>query len=154
MLSGIWYYSKHFLMYFWFQAAKSLGHLVSVGWRTLDESVQEFSRPEPLHESRSFNGIINFYYRLIFYCAKLMHPLNALLSKKRGLSPLAWNFEVKVYFLCTKEVIATTVCVLHPTPNALFLIATYILKSFLISSSFFRQVIGHNLYVNFNFLCY
>ena len=42
--------------------------------------IREFPQPNTRRKLREFLGLVNFYHRFVSDCAKLLHPLNTLLS--------------------------------------------------------------------------
>ena len=61
-----------------------LGHQVDKeGIKPLEEKVtaiQNFPHPNTRKQLREFLGLVNFYHRFVQNCAKILQPLNKLLS--------------------------------------------------------------------------
>ena len=101
-----------------------LGHLVdSVGIHPLKHKVQvirDFPQPTSRRQLRTFLGLINFYHRFIPRCAKILQPLNALLSGslEHG-QALPWDESTAEAFTHIKEALATATLLVHPKPDAL-----------------------------------
>lgn len=103
-----------------------LGHLVdSNGIHPLPAKVQaivDFPQPTSRRQLRTFLGLINFYHRFDPGCAKIVEPLNALLSG--GNEHLSWNDTTTQAFSAVKEALASATLLTHPKPHALTNIMT------------------------------
>ncbi len=98
-----------------------LGHRVDChGIHPLPDKVQsilDFPQPTSRRQLRTFLGLINFYHRFLSSCAKILDPLNDLLSG-RG-ETLAWDDVTQQAFVTIKESLASATLLVHPKPNAL-----------------------------------
>ena len=100
-----------------------LGHRVTAhGIRPLDDKVsaiQNFPQPSTLRGLREFLGMVNFYHRFIPNCAKILQPLNRLLSSPKHHShQLAWDEEAAAAFHVVKQALADATLLVHPKPHA------------------------------------
>lgn len=100
-----------------------LGHRVTTqGIRPLDDkvsAVRNFPQPSSLRRLREFLGMVNFYHRFIPNCARLLRPLNQLLSSSRHNShQLAWDEEATIAFNTVKQALADATLLVHPKPYA------------------------------------
>ena len=66
---------------------------------------------------RTFMGLGNFYHRFIPGCAKIVEPLNALLSSG-GNEQLSWD-KATTESSAVKEALASATLLAHPKPHAL-----------------------------------
>ncbi len=98
-----------------------LGHRVDChGIHPLPDKVQsilDFPQPTSRRQLRTFLGLINFYHRFLSSCAKILDPLNALLSGRS--ETLAWDDVTQQAFVTIKESLASATLLVHPKPNAL-----------------------------------
>ena len=98
-----------------------LGHLVDGnGIHPLSAKVQaivDFPQPTSRRQLCTFLGLINFYHRFIPGCAKIVEPLNALLSV--GNEHLSWDDTTTQSFSAVKEALASATLLTHPKPHAL-----------------------------------
>ena len=98
-----------------------LGHLVdSDGIHPLPAKVQAivaFPQPKSRRQLRTFLGLVNFYHRFIPRCAKIVEPLNTLLSG--GHEHLSWDDATTQAFSAVKEALASATLLAHPKPHAL-----------------------------------
>ena len=103
-----------------------LGHLVdSNGIHPLPSKVQaimDFPQPQSRRQLRTFLGLINFYHRFISGCAKILDPLNSLLTSTT--ERLTWDDTSTQAFISIKTALAEATLLVHPTPNALTSLAT------------------------------
>ena len=98
-----------------------LGHLVdSDGIHPLPSKVQaivDFPQPQPRRQLQTFLGLINFYHRFIPGCARILDPLNSLLTSIT--EHLSWYNTSTQAFIGIKEALAEATLLVHPKPNAL-----------------------------------
>lgn len=98
-----------------------LGHRVSAqGIQPLESKVQairEFPEPTSLRQLREFLGLVNFYHRFVPNCAKILEPLNKLLSAP-GRRHFNWGEEAITAFNTIKEALADATLLVHPKPHA------------------------------------
>lgn len=103
-----------------------LGHLVdNDGIHPLPSKVQvivDFPQPQSCRQLRTFLGLINFYHRFIPGCARILHPLNSLLTSTT--EHLTWDNTATQAFVGIKEALAEATLLVHPKPNALISLAT------------------------------
>ena len=100
-----------------------LRHQVSIhGIRPLEEKVsviRDFPQPCSLRKLREFLGLVNFYHRFIPNCAKIMDPLNKLLSSpEKDSRHLSWDEEATTAFNATKQALADATLLVHPKLHA------------------------------------
>ena len=97
-----------------------LGHRVTAqGIRPLEDkvsAVRDFPQPTSLCRLREFLGMVNFYHRFIPNCARLLRPLNQLLSSNS--KHLAWDEEANTAFHAIKQALADVTLLVHPKPHA------------------------------------
>ena len=107
-------------------SVKFLGHLVdSDGIHPLPSKVQaidDFPLPTSRKQLRTFLGLINFYHRFIPGCAKILEPLNSLLTSST--EHLSWDDTNTQAFSAIKEALASATLLVHPKPNALTSLTT------------------------------
>ena len=98
-----------------------LGHRVRAqGIQPLESKVQairEFPEPTSLRQLREFLGLVNFYHRFVPNCAKILEPLNKLLSAP-GRRHFNWGEEAITAFNTIKEALADATLLVHPKPHA------------------------------------
>ena len=78
-----------------------LGHRVNRhGIRPLEEKVDavcQFPQPTSQRKLRQFLGLVNFYHRFIPGCARILQPLNSMLTRSSqrmwDMSTLIWRCE-------------------------------------------------------------
>lgn len=100
-----------------------LGHrLDACGIRPLPSKVKaihEFPRPTSITKLRQFLGFINFYRRFLPNCARLVQPLETLLTKTSRNTPiLPWNESLDQTFGDIKTALAEASLLLHPRYDA------------------------------------
>ena len=107
-------------------SVKFLGHLVdSDGIHPLPSKVQaiaDFPLPTSRKQLRTFLGLINFYHRFIPGCAKILEPLNSLLTSST--EHLSWDETNTQAFSAIKEALASATLLVHPKLNALTSLTT------------------------------
>ena len=106
-----------------------LGHLVdSSGIHPLPEKVRaisDYPQPQSRRQLRTFLGLVNFYHRFIPGCARILQPLNDLLSAAHGRSStVLWDDVTTTAFSQIKEALASATLLAHPKPEALTNIMT------------------------------
>ena len=98
-----------------------LGHLVdSDGIHPLPSKVQaivDFPQPQSRRQLRTFLSLINFYHCFIPGCARILDPLNSLLTSITA--HLSWDNTSTQAFIGIKEALAEATLLVHPKPNAL-----------------------------------
>ena len=100
-----------------------LGHRVDRhGIRPLEEkvdAVHHFPQPTSQRKLRQFLGLVNFYHRFIPGCARILQPLNALLTgSSKGDRRLVWTPDAEAAFHRIKDVLADATLLVHPKPDA------------------------------------
>ena len=95
-----------------------LGHQVDIhGIHPLPDKVQNirnFPQPTSRRQLRTFLGLINFYHRFLPGCAKILDPLNALLSVRS--EQLTWNDTTQQAFVAIQG--SPGICHLVGAPKA------------------------------------
>ena len=82
-------------------------------------AIRDFPQPSSLRKLREFLGLVNFYHRFVPNCAKLLEPLNKLLSSpEKGSRHLAWDEEATTAFKEIKDALDDATLLVHPKPNA------------------------------------
>ena len=100
-----------------------LGHQVDKdGIQPLKEKVtvvQNFPLPDTPKKLREFLGLVNFYHRFVKNCARIIQPLNTLLTKtKDDRNHLQWNDDAMAAFTTIKEALASATLLFHPKQEA------------------------------------
>ena len=100
-----------------------LGHQVDKdGIQPLKEKVtvvQNFPLPDTRKKLREFLGLVNFYHRFVKNCARIIQPLNTLLTKtKDDRNHLQWNDDAMAAFTTIKEALASATLLFHPKQEA------------------------------------
>lgn len=99
-----------------------LGHRVDAsGIRPLDEKVRairEFPRPSSRRKLREFLGLLNFYHRFVPMCARVLQPLNDVLSIKDDGKEIHWTDDMTAAFAAAKEALASATLLFHPKLEA------------------------------------
>ena len=97
-----------------------LGHIVDChGIHPLEEKVrtlQIFPRSSTRRKLREFLGLVNFYHRFLPGCARILHPLNELLSNTN--EELHWDDDAIAAFSEIKDTLAQAALLTHPKPGA------------------------------------
>ena len=106
-----------------------LGHLVdSSGIHPVQDKVAaitDYPQPQSRRQLRTFLGLVNFYHRFIPGCARILQPLNAMLSTTHGrASALLWDDATTAAFTQIKQALATATLLAHPKSDALTSIMT------------------------------
>ena len=65
---------------------------------------------------REFLGLVNFYHRFLPGCARILHPLNELLSNTN--EELHWDDDAIAAFSEIKDALAQAALLTHPNPGA------------------------------------
>ena len=83
----------------------------SSGIHPLPEKVQaisDYPQPHSRRQLRTFLGLVNFYHRFIPGCARILQPLNDLLSATHGhSSTVLWDDVTTTAFSQIKEALAS-----------------------------------------------
>ena len=100
-----------------------LGHQVdNEGIQPLQEKVlaiKNFPLPNTRKQLREFLGLVNFYHRFVQNCAKILQPLNQLLSAtKDDKVQLQWDDDATAAFSAIKEALASATLLFHPKQDA------------------------------------
>lgn len=100
-----------------------LGHRVDChGIRPLEDKVQairSFPQPSTQRKLREFLGLVNFYHRFVPNCARILQPLNLLLSSsKTSAKVVCWNAKASAAFESIKDALAQSCLLAHPKPDA------------------------------------
>ena len=100
-----------------------LGHQVDRhGIRPLEEkvdAVRQFPQPASLKKLRQFLGLVNFYHRFIPGCARILQPLNTILTgPSKDDRRLVWTPEAEAAFIAIKEALADATLLVHPQADA------------------------------------
>ena len=86
------------------------------------QAIVDFPQPRSRRQLRTFLGLINFYHRFIPGCARILDPLNSLLTSTT--EHLMWDNTSTQAFIGIKEALAEATLLVHPKPNALTSLAT------------------------------
>jgi len=95
-------------------------HVDATGIRPLESKIQvvrDFPQPTSQRKLREFLGLVNFYRRFIPNAAKLLQPLNILLSKSSP-KTLTWNDDAATAFTAVKIALADATLLSHPQLGA------------------------------------
>ena len=100
-----------------------LGHHVDKeGIQPLQEKVfaiKNFPLPNTRKQLREFLGLVNFYHRFVQNCAKILQPLNKLLSTtKDDKVQLQLNDNATAAFSAIKGALASATLLFHPKQDA------------------------------------
>ena len=100
-----------------------LGHKVNEnGIKPLEaktRAIREFPRPKTMKDLRRFLGLINFYRRFIENAAKVLSPLERVLSPKIGSrKAIRWDNEMENAFLSVKAKLADVAALAYPVKGA------------------------------------
>ena len=92
------------------------------GYKTLrgeGDSHSNFPLPNTQKQLREFLGLVNFYHRFVQNCAKILQPLNKLLSTtKDDKVQLQWDDDATAAFSAIKEALASATLLFHPKQDA------------------------------------
>ena len=92
-----------------------LGHFITPGGLKpnvrLTSAVQDFPRPQNIHEVRRFLGMASYYRRFIPHFARIAQPLHHLTSKD---VPFAWSSEAESAFTALKAKLVTPPVLAYP----------------------------------------
>ena len=100
-----------------------LGHHVDgQGIQPLEDKVRvirDFPQPTSQCKLWEFLGLVNFYRRFLPGGARVLQPLNQLLSNsKSSTKKIAWSEEATTAFTSIKEMLAQATLLVHPKPEA------------------------------------
>ena len=100
-----------------------LGHQVDKeGIKPLEEKVtaiQNFPLPNTQRQFCEFLGLVNFYHHFVKNCAKILLPLNKLLSTtKDDKVQLQWNDDATAALSAIKKALASATLLFHPKQDA------------------------------------
>lgn len=102
---------------------KFLGHIISKNGIEVDpektKAMSEFPTPKTQKQVRSFLGMANYYRRFISNFAKIVTPLNALLSKEKKWE---WTESSQNAFEILKDKLITAPVLSYPDPNRPFML--------------------------------
>ena len=92
------------------------------GIRPLEEkvdAVRQFPQPTSLKKLRQFLGLVNFYHCFIPGCARILQPLNAMLTgPSKGDRCLVWTPDAEAAFIAIKEALADATLLVHLQADA------------------------------------
>ena len=88
------------------------------------DALENFPRPLTVISLQEFLGMVNFYHRFIPKAAQLMRPLYEALKNKAPRQTVDWSEERDKAFRETKNALANSTVLAHPTPNAPIAITT------------------------------
>ena len=90
--------------------------------RTLEDKVQiihDFPQPTSQRKIWEFLGLVNFYCRFLLGCARVIQPLNQLLSNsKSSTKTIEWNEDAMTVFTSIKEILTQVTSFIYPKPEA------------------------------------
>ena len=102
-----------------------LGHIISAkGVRTDPEkisAVENWSRPEDLHQLRSFLGLCTYYRKFVKDFSTIARPLHKLTEAKQK---FLWTDECERAFKKLKEALTSSPILAYPQPDKLFILDT------------------------------
>ena len=102
-----------------------LGHIISSeGVRTDPQkihSVQNWSRPQDVHELRSFLGLCTYYRKFVKGFSKIARPLHRLTESKQK---FLWTTECDNSFLQLKNALTSAPILAYPEPGKDFILDT------------------------------
>ena len=82
-------------------------------------AIKNFPLPNTRKQLREFLGLVNFYHRFVQNCAKILQPLNKLLSTtKDDKVQLQLNDDATAAFSAIKEALASATLLFHPKQDA------------------------------------
>ena len=79
--------------------------------------IRNYPQPTSQKHVREFQGILNFYHHFIPNCARLVHPLTSLLSKKSK-TIFSLSSDVTEAFQKAKDALANATLLNHPVSDA------------------------------------
>ena len=86
-------------------------------------AIKNFPLPNTRKQLCEFLGLVNFYHYFVQNCAKILQPLNKLLSTtKDDKVQLQWNDNTTAAFSAIKEALASATLLFHPkqdTPTSI-----------------------------------
>ncbi|VDI61165.1 Hypothetical predicted protein [Mytilus galloprovincialis] len=102
----------------------AIGHIISKEGIQVDTSktkaVETFPIPNNQHDVRSFLGLCNYYRKFVKGYAKIVSPLNRLLTKD---SPFKWTSDCQKAFETLKTALTSTPVLKFPNFNKPFIIS-------------------------------
>ena len=97
-------------------------HVDKHGIRPLEEKVEvvrQFLQPWMQQKLRQFLELVNFYHWFIRGCARIVYPLNAILSvPSKSDRCIVWTPDTEVAFLQIKDALAEATLLVHPQVDA------------------------------------
>lgn len=85
-------------------------------------AIKSFPKPNSIKKLREFLGLVNFYHRFIPNCAKILAPINSMLSTKNNrikeTDALNWNETSEMAFNKIKEILSEKTLLCYPKYNA------------------------------------
>ncbi|MCH87014.1 retrotransposon protein [Trifolium medium] len=116
-------YAKFSKCEFWLDEVKFLGHVISQGGVSVDQSkveaVLNWERPRNITEVRSFLGLAGYYRRFIESFSQIALTLTRLTRKD---TPFVWNEECEESFGQLKERLTQAPVLIIPDPNRSFVV--------------------------------
>ncbi|GAU31786.1 hypothetical protein TSUD_22320 [Trifolium subterraneum] len=116
-------YAKFSKCEFWLTEVKFLGHVISQGGVSVDQSkveaVLNWERPRTVTEVRSFLGLAGYYRRFILGFSEIALPLTRLTRK--GV-PFEWDADCEWSFVNLKEKLTSAPVLVIPDPNRKFVV--------------------------------
>ena len=83
------------------------------------EAVRQFPQPQTQQKLHQFLGLVNVYHRFIPGCARIVYPLNAMLSGSfKSDRRIVWTPNTEVAFLQIKDALAEATLLVHPQADA------------------------------------
>ncbi|MCI22044.1 RNA-directed DNA polymerase (Reverse transcriptase), partial [Trifolium medium] len=108
---------------FWLEEVKFLGHVISQGGVSVDQSkveaVLNWEQPRSITEVRSFLGLAGYYRKFIKSFAQIALPLTRLTLKD---TPFVWDEECERSFRQLKERLTQAPVLTIPDPNQSFVV--------------------------------
>ncbi|CAJ2628780.1 unnamed protein product [Trifolium pratense] len=116
-------YAKFSKCEFWLSEVKFLGHVISQGGVSVDQSkveaVLNWERPRSVTEVRSFLGLAGYYRRFIKSFSQIALPLTRLTRKD---TPFVWNEECERSFRRLKEMLTQAPVLTIPDPTKSYVV--------------------------------
>jgi hypothetical protein len=104
---------------------KFLGHVVSAGGISADpekvRAIEEWPRPQNLHQLRSFVGLSSYYRRFIARYADIARPLHMLTEKGQ---PFVWKEEQEQAFIKLKRCLMSAPTLASPCDDGEYVLDT------------------------------
>ena len=83
------------------------------------EAVRQFPQPQTQQKLHQFFRLVNVYHRSIPGCARIVYPLNAMLSGSfKSDQCIVWTPNTEVAFLQIKDALAEATLLVHPQADA------------------------------------